>query len=246
MNSNDFVSVNHILAEALVNVNDQDLRHGFSKGWYISRIQDALQELAFDTFYQQITKDYDFPKSKLALEIPKNAFNVREIYLFNQTCCNPSTSAVVWWKRNFNNNDGKSGGYTSRIKANDGNSLDPFMPKFPNANSYYFANVQNGVIMFSSSCQNYEKVRVIFNGMGVEIGDEPIIPRFFERYINYYIEDRYYSAMKARDPRKYRILWADSNITLAKEMEKAKMRISGMNTWQKNSLEEYISNIVAK
>jgi len=82
--------------------------------------------------------------------------------------------------------------------------------------------------------------------MGVEIGDEPIIPRFFERFINYYIEDRFYSAMKARDPRKYRILWADANGIMAREMEKAKMRISGMNTWQKNSLEEYISNIVAK
>ena len=100
--------------------------------------------------------------------------------------------------------------------------------------------------MFSSSCSSFQKIRLVYNGMGVEIGDEPIIPRFFERYINQYIEERFYSAMKARDPRKWRILWADASQMKEKEMSKAKMRIASMNSFEKQSLEEYISNIVAK
>lgn len=247
MDSNDFVSVNHILAEALVNVDDQQLRKGLTKGWFISRIQDALQELAFDTFYQKITNDYDFPQDKLALEMPKNAFNLREIYVYNGDCCTPSNSAVVHWKRLYNNKGGSSSGYTSRVKSSESaNGADPFLPRHQGADRYLYASVQNGVIMFSSSCASYSRVRLVYNGMGVEIGEEPIIPRYFERYINDYIEERYYSAMKAREPRKYRILWQDAYNKLDREMQKAKMRVSSMNTFEKESLEEYIGNIYAK
>ena len=246
MDSNDFVSPNHILAETLVNVNDQDLRNGFTKGWYISRMQDALQELAFDTFYQEITQDFDFPTNSLAIAMPKNAFNVRKIYVYNAECCSPQNSSVVYWKRNYDNDAGKNThGYTARAKAHR-DPDNPFMPSFRGADRYHYANIQNGIIMFSSSCSKFQKIRIVYNGMGVEIGDEPIIPRFFERYINQYIEERYYSAMKARDPRKWRILWADASAMKDKEGEKARMRIAAMNSFEKQSLEEYISNIVAK
>jgi hypothetical protein len=104
MNSNDFVSVNHILAEVSMTLDDAEYRKGFSIGWYTSRIQDALQELAFDTFFDTVTIDKDMPKKTLSLELPKNVFNIREIYLYNGSCCSPSTSQVVWYKRLYNNN----------------------------------------------------------------------------------------------------------------------------------------------
>ena len=248
MDSNDFVSVNHILAEALVNVNDVDLRNGFTKGWFVSRIQDALQEIAIDTFYQKITDDFDFPKDRLAIPIPENAFNIREMYLYNNDCCNPSGSVPVVWKRLFNNKGGASSGYTAKIKGsgNVNEARNPFYPTHRGADNYYYANIQHGMIMFSSSCASYKKVRIVYNGMGVSIGDEPIIPRFFERYINDYVEEKYYSAMKPRDPRKYRGLWSDAYSKLERSSEKAKIRVSSMNTFEKESLEEYIGNILAK
>lgn len=247
MDSNDFVSVNHILAEALINVDDPKLRKGFTKGWFISRIQDALQELAFDTFYQKITDDFEFPKDKLALAMPKNAFNIREIHVYNGDCCTPNNSAVVHWKRLYNNKGGSSSGYTSRVKSsNSTDNGDPFLPTHRGADRHLYANIQNGIIMFSSSCASYSRVRLVYNGMGVEIGEEPIIPRYFERFINDWIEERYYSAMKARDPRKYRVMWNDAYNKLEASLMKAKMRVSSMNTFEKESLEEYISNIYAK
>ena len=250
MDSNDFVSTNHILAEALVNVNDQDLRNGFTRGWFTSRIQDALQELAFDTFYEEITNDYDFPTDKLAIPMPKNAFNLREIYLYNSTCCSPTTSAKVHWKRLFNNNGGQSAGYTSKVTATGSDStVDPIIPRHMGADKHLVANLQNGMIMFSSSCSAYKRIRLVYNGMGGEIGEEPIIPRFFERFINDWVEEKYYSAMKAREPRKYRILWQDAYNKIHSNggsLMTAKMRISSMNTFEKESLEEYIGNIYAK
>jgi hypothetical protein len=234
------------MAESLVNVNDQDLRNGFTKGWFISRIQDALQELAFDTFYQEFTVDDTLP-ANLRLAMPKNMFNVKRIYLFNESCCNTGDSQVVHWKRTFDNK-GSADSYTSRVTSGfpQRSISEPFLPKHRGADRAYYANVQNGIIMFSSSCSNYTKVRIVYNGMGVEIGDEPIIPRFFERYVNDYVEERYYSAMKAREPRKYRTLWTDAYSKLEASHMKAKMRISSMNTFEKESLEEYIGNIYAK
>lgn len=246
MDSNDFVSVNHILAESLVNVNDQELRNGFTKGWFISRIQDALQELAFDTFYQEMTIDDNLP-SNLRLPMPTNAFNIRQIYLFNESCCNISNSVAVHWKRLFDNK-GSSTTYTSRIKSGypSRSTTEPFLPAHSGGDRSYYANIQNGIIMFSSSCSKYSRVRIMYNGMGAEVGDEPVIPRFFERYINDYVEERYYSAMKARQPKKYRVLWADAYSKTEASLVKAKMRISSMNTFEKESLEEYIGNIYSK
>jgi len=213
MNANDFVSVNHILAESTQNLNDVDFRNGFSTGWFVSRIQDCLQELAFDTFYSTVTIDLDVPKESLGLELPKNIFNIREIHLYNGECCSPAASQVVHYKRLYNN-QGKGEGYTARIKdMGEKAQADPFLPDHFNFNSSfaylgtkYFANVQNGLLMISSDCKEFDKIRIVANTMGVEVGDEPLIPRFFERAINDYIEEKYYNAMKSRDVRRYRLL----------------------------------------
>lgn len=258
MTSNDFISVNHIMSEVANIVDDKAFRKGFSKGWYISRIQDALQELAFDSFYQEITLDYDIPKN-LRLEIPKNIFNVREVYIYNgDSCCTPSGSQIVHFKRTFDN---KNGGYTSRVMEN-GNNQSPFVPSASEGSlnhdyalgvlraPKYYGNIQNGTLMLSSNCSSYGKIRIICNGMGVEVGDVPIIPRFFERAIVDYLEERWYNSMKSRDPRLYNSLWRDSYDKLNNlrdgSWKKAIQRVSSMNSWEKEDMNEYLSAIYHK
>ena len=52
MGTSDFVSVNNILADVLIMVNDETMRnYGFNRGYYISSIQKALEELALQTFF---------------------------------------------------------------------------------------------------------------------------------------------------------------------------------------------------
>ena len=257
MNSNDFISADHILAEVLPTLDDADLRSGFSEGWYRSRIQDCLQELAYDTFYNKMTIDKKLPQGNLSLEMPNNAFNIREIHLYNGECCGPSTSQVVHWKRTFNNKGGGDG-YTARIKDLGGKGdYDSFLPDHFNYDSTYefsgtkyYANVQNGVIMFSTDCRAYTNVRITYNGLVGSVGSVPVIPRFFERVINDWIEERFYNAMKRRDPRRYRGLWQEAKNNLLDprdgSIKKAKMRISQMDSWERESLEEYISSMYHK
>ena len=46
-----FVSVNEILADVLKITNDDGFKIN-TRGWYISQIRQALQELSFDTFFR--------------------------------------------------------------------------------------------------------------------------------------------------------------------------------------------------
>jgi len=256
MNSNDFVSVEKIIAEVTQNVDDKSYKKGFVKGWFVSRIHDALQELAFDTFYLQITQDFELP-SNLQLDMPLDTFNVREIYLYHGERCNPTSTQVVYHKRLFNNQF-SGDGYTAKVKDDGSNSGDIFQPNQRvlsqnNQGFYgpkYYYNVQNGIVMFGKECQAFPFVRIIFNGMGGVDGTKPMIPRFFQRAIVDFVEERYYNAMKGRDPRKYRVLWADADNRLNNlrtgSWAKARKRISSMDTASKESFEEYMSSMYHK
>ena len=118
MNSNDFVNIDSIIAEATSVLNDMEFSNGLSKGWYVSRVRDAMDELAYETFYQKLTKDLDVDKKRLAVEMPTDAFNIKEMYLHNGVC--DSSSKIVYWKRQYNNT-GSGRGHTAKIKEGQSN-----------------------------------------------------------------------------------------------------------------------------
>lgn len=252
MNHNDYVSIDHILAEVTQTLNDVEFRNGFSKGWYVSRIQDALQELAFDSFFQVITRDFDFPSGTLAMDLPKNCFNIREIYGWNGGCCSPQTSAPIYIKRLYNNKGGNGRGYTAQIKGSGGTiGTDPYNPSYYNDPTFsgypsglYYCNIQDGRLMFSSSCAAFPKIRLVYNGMGGEIGDLPIIPRFFERAINDYVEERYFAAMKSRDRRAHAVNWQEAYQKLTAfggNWQKAIRRVAKMDSKAKADYDKYLA-----
>ena len=262
MTSNDFVSVDHLLGEITSTVNDMEFKRGFAKGWYISRIQDALQELSLDTFWLQEKHDFVIP-SNCRIPMPKNVFNLREIYLYNDEICNPGKTVNVYWKRLFDNSyDGQ--GYTAKVKDDGSNNNDPFQPNqsfrsrgggFNNSfrGPKYYYNISddsNKIVMLSRECASYKYVRMIFNGMGVSNGDIPTVPRFFERAVVDYVEERFYNAMKSRDVRTYRPLWTDSfsklNDLTTGSWNKARKRVKAMDSAEKESMEEYISSMYHK
>jgi hypothetical protein len=256
MNANDFVSVDKIIAEVTQTVDDKDLKKGFTKGWFVSRIHDCLQELAFDTFYMKIQEDFELP-DVLQIKMPLDTFNIREIYLYNGEKCNPTSTQVVHYKRLFNNNY-KGEGYSARVKDDGSNSGDLFLPNQTHisrnrqgfSGQKYYYNVQNGLMMFSKECSAFPYVRVIFNGMGGVDGSKPMIPRFFHRTIVDWLEERYYNAMKARNPRTFRIIWQDAYNRLydlrTGSWAKARKRVASMDSAEKESMEEYISSMYHK
>ncbi len=63
----DFVTVNEILADVLKIVQDTDFKIN-SKGWYTSQIQQALEELSFDTFFLTINRTFPVPNDLTNIE----------------------------------------------------------------------------------------------------------------------------------------------------------------------------------
>ena len=248
MDTGDYISVETILADVLQEVDDVTLRKGFTKGWYTSQIQQAAEELAVDTFFQKMTRDFDFPTDKLQMPIPEGCFNIREMYAFNGSCCRSDSSVIIHWKRLYNNGQGGGDSFTSRANfIGNTNDTDPFYVPTPNPPFYsenlYFANLQNGMIMFGSSLQGFAKVRIVYNGFAGAIGDVPIIPRFLRQAVKFYVVETFYRNMKSREPRVYRGLHTDAFQQLQIHWDKAESRVKMMNSFEVESWREYVSRM---
>ena len=231
ISKHNMISPEEILSDVLKLANDESMKDN-SKGYYLSLIQQALQELAFDTFFDIRNESFPVPK-KLRLDMPKGAFNIREIYLFNGTECNINNSQIVYWKRNYitkgngfvardkglNNNDpfynnrtlGISGGDPSLRRVNTNSSI---------TQAYYF-NVQAGEIMFSSNCRNFENVFIVYNGTGCDIGEVPFIPQLFREAIKSWVLDPVYTVKMAMSEgganfNKWQTLWSMNDKKLNK------------------------------
>lgn len=254
MTQNDFVTVDHILSEVTTLVGDQDMRKGVPKGRYISWIQKAVQELAMDTYFFKKVIDAELPEN-CQYELPTDIFNIREIYMYNGSLCNPQNTQNVYWKRLFNNMS-NGGGYTAKVKDDNSNFADIFVPNQSynrRFNDYgftgkkYYFNTYNGVLMLSNDCKGFTYFRVIANSFGGVKGDMPIIPRFFEAAIIDFTKAKYFEMMKNRDPRMYRVLWMDAKNDLENlstgSWKTARNRVKIMDTAEKESIEEYTSSM---
>lgn len=200
-----FVSANEILADVLRVTNDDAFRIS-TRGWYISQIRQALQELSFDTFFDERNEEAFIPDD-LRIDMPKGAFNLKQLFLFNGDKCNVGQNTPnVWYKQNYWTG-GK--GYLARDKWD--NKGDPFYrsrtgsPQARNevnlgSNSQlYFFGLQNGLIMLSDSCRKFEKIMIFYNGIGGEIDSTPVIPQFFRQAVKDYVTSKGLEASIAQE-----------------------------------------------
>lgn len=252
MNQNDFVSVDHLISSVTTLVSDSDFKKGLSRGHYESWVQKALQYMALETYYKRRRFHVEIPQN-CQVKFPPDMFNIREVYVYNGTLCNPQQTQVVHWKRLFNNMaDGT--GYTARIKDDGSNPNDMFLPNqsrysMSTGNYYgtkYYWNMFEDTFMLSRECLGYKYLCIVANTMGGEIGDRPEVPRFFENAVTDWVKIRFYEVMKGRDPRLYRSLWADAKADFDVSMKEARKLVKSMDTAQKESLEDYFSSLYHK
>lgn len=169
----ELLPVELILRDVLQRTDDEDLAKGISKGGYINLISNGLTKMAMNTYYaEEPPLDINMPHD-FRWKLPENFFNISELYAFNGDCCDVEYSQRINFKRNFNNSP-NGDGYTA---LNKGHHHDIFDAEDFGRHGLLYANVQNGILMFSSSCKGFEKFRIIYNSFGGKIGDKPLIPR---------------------------------------------------------------------
>lgn len=261
----NMVSPDEILADVLRFANDESFKDA-SKGYYLSLIQQALQELAFDTFFDERTEFFDVPEN-LQLPMPLGAFNLRNMYLYNGTECDFSTAQNIYWKRDYFT---KGNGFLARDKGNNNN--DPFFENRRRQDSggdanpglrrtgglngaignVFYYNIQNGMIMFSSNSRSFEKVAIVFNGTGGDIGEAPFVPQFLREAVKGWVLDSIYKIKMAMsqggpDFNKWQTLWSLNNSELRRPYtgawETAELRVKSMDSKARKDMKEYLSRL---
>lgn len=236
-----------MLSDILPRVQDSAMRWR-SKGYYMRRMKHALEELAFDTLYDEQYVDTKIPDN-LQLEIPSGVFNVRRIYLYNGNECDISKSAKVYYKANF---DTRGGGYTADEK--DGLNDQAFSTYRSGRESEYFYGLRNGTILFSPSCKSsgYAKVRVYFNGVFGPLEDLPIVPILARQAV---IEWTVYKCLNDRASEDPSGPWMSLMRIPSAELaignplglwENTKYRLSRMDTGARDDFNTYMSSISYK
>lgn len=209
MRSNDFVSTEEIVAEVTEHLSDSDFTHGIGRSFYELMVHRTLEDMSLSLYFNKVTKDI-FSWNKCGsglLDIPKNLFNVSEIYLFNSSCdkesgscsgtteescgCSGCATRTCWtsfveahWKRMFNK-FGSTGIKTAKIAPG---KVDPVylrdftysdMPSTTTrpTGTLVYFGIQNGQIAFSDSANCFHNVRIVANGFSSDNCELPIIPR---------------------------------------------------------------------
>jgi len=238
----DLLTPDQIKADVLLLVDDEEERE-LNPGFYTSQIQQAMDELGYDTFFHEIYKDFAVPDN-LNIKIPSGCFNIRNIYLYNGDCCKIEDMVNVYWKKNYKSSGtGKS--YTSMNKPGVyDNFIDPISDE---TNLYYF-NVNNGYINLSSSCTTYDNIRIQFNGLNTSIGDTPLVPREFRQAVISWAAEKAFAVLKGRDSKKWRQSWLDEYNKLYADpydglWAKAINRAKRLDTKYMNDMKEYMSRM---
>lgn len=252
----NFVTVDEILSDVLKLVDDERYEI-HNKGYYTSLIQQALEGLAFDTFFQELSESFDFPVNDLILPMPIGSFNIRKVYLFSGTDCDISRSQKVWRKSGYNTrgngyfSDNKGVNHDPFIENAQSNRLSSIYPtrhKESAVERTFFYNVVEGMVMFSSQCRAYPKVHLIYNGTGCELGAIPIIPLFLREAVSDFITEVTLRIKMAKDPRTWTTLWQIYDKRLNRDQQygfgqgswyRAEMRVKTMSLDERTSLNEY-------
>ncbi len=251
MTSSEFISIEEIVSEAASLISDEGFKLA-NFGYYIMAAHRAVEELSIDTFYKKVTVDtFDWNEcGDLKFEMPKNLFNIKEVYLFNSSCktkCNCSDKscwnsfAIAHWKRQFNT-FGSSGIATAKV-LNGGR--DELQPKYVNSGSLIYYGIQENQMCFSDSAKGYKNIRIVANGFASSNSDLPVIPRLARNFIVSAVKERVLYRRKHID-KSSRLDWGDALQEKENNSVIARRRLRMLNGAEKESMMSYLSFIDTK
>lgn len=260
----DYLTIDEILNDATRMVNDERFEEA-SRGYYVSLVQQCLEELAFETFFDIKELDEPVPRETLRFELPAGCFNPKEIYVYTGDKCHGlGRTQRVYHKENYSTH-GK--GYFALNKGL--NPGDPFMPdNFRNRgsgnendtnlatvrqhggpNNTFFYNIQDGILMLSLACRAFPMLHMKYNGTGCPIGEVPFIPSFFRQVTKDFICEHALRNRLSKDPKRWMSLWEiyDRNLNINGDhgdykgsWYTAKKRVKRMNKADRDSFMEYM------
>lgn len=259
-----FVTPEEVLSDVLSIVDDRGYKFK-SKGFYENQIENALQELAFDTFFDRKSTIIPVPQN-LRVEMPDNSFNIRNLYVFNGTACNIASAQKLWHKRNY-----WTGGNGLLARDRGNNNNDPFykdrthtkdpvdvpgkiVPGVSQLNDVYFYNIEGGIIMVSPNCRGYQNLFIQYNGTGVGSSDKPIIPKFLKEAVKGWVAEQILVMRMSHSSGGEFVKWQSVHNTVLQKLRgrrsefdgdwyKAEERVKTLDKNEREDLKEYLTRL---
>jgi hypothetical protein len=223
VNENNFLSINEVLADALVALDDEEQRM-LTPGFYRAQVRNAMDELGFDTVFTERDMDVPIPSNNIVV-FPQNAYRIKDVLIYTGSPDNVQYVQPVYWKKGA-----RTEGYGKGYVANNhpGNHSDNYFSSNPawgdNDINYFFSFVQ-GNIYLSDPCTTYDYVKVVFDGIASgTLDDTKMVPPEVRDAVMLWVIERCASMLKVKDA-KYRTVQLDAA---------AQLDVNGFDgAWQK-------------
>lgn len=196
-NVDDLLTVDDILADVLLECGDEDY-HKRTKGWYIATIKHALQELEFDTKFNEQFHDEVIP-SNLRVPTPEGSFGMVGVWVYTGSVFSETYARRVYRKMNMLTN-GDGDGYAAN---NVMGMTDEQVTSQTSGSVKYFYGVQNGALVLSDGCEAFTKVRMVYKGFTKSIMGIAIIPPMLREAIAGYTTVKFFASVLDENPRRY-------------------------------------------
>jgi hypothetical protein len=205
INPLNLLSIGNILADVLVILDDQD-QSQLTPGYYKAQVKLALDELGMDYSFLSVPLDVPMP-SDLIIPMPVGCFNLKQIQVYIGTPTEVGYTTNVFWKKG-RQTAGKNTGYTA--DSHGFNVTDPFFKVIEDDYSTYYFTVNNGSIYLSDSCESFDYVKLVYDGIpSKNLSEVRMIPPECRAAIVDWVTDRCAGSLKMRDAR-YRIIQIDA------------------------------------
>lgn len=212
VNQNNFISINEVLADVTVAMDDQAERL-LSHGFYVAQVRNALDEIGFSTVFLEDHADREIPVNHI-ISVPSNVYRIKNLHIFNGTPDNIEATANVYWKKGGRSLGGNDKGFTANMMAgsNDlyyGNSLG-----IGNTETAYWFVFNNGNIILSDGCEGWDYLRIVYDGIPSGNLDEVnMVPPEVRKALVHWATAYCASFLKKKDPT-YRVIQMDAEAKL--------------------------------
>lgn len=242
-----FVSPDEIIADVTTMVDDEGFKE-FSEGSYMSEMQQALSELAFDTMFDERVDTIPVPGSLIA-KAPDGMISLEAVYLFNGNKCDASGGQKVWHAVNYYRHG------NAMFKDQRGQNNDIILDNvFTGASGrVYFYGRRNDELHLSDSCGGWENLLVKYRGMGCKIGDQPIVPHELRQAVKNRMAMTFMRTLVTRGKRNRADLaelkvehYGGNGPMHVGTWQEAKRRMNKVDIGTRNDVSQYLHNLSLK
>lgn len=182
-----YLSAGEVMTDAAQAAGDPSLNI-VGRGVYLALLRRALSKMCLEIPIDKRYYDAVIPANGI-FQLPKWMAGMNNVWVYNGDQCDPETASNAYEKENFTFEEGENwpsnglsynmqNGTSDAMQANSG--IDGFWMTTESQYLYYYG-IHKGKMMLSSSCRQFSRIRIDYNGLGFQdyCGEEDLLVPFW-------------------------------------------------------------------